>query len=239
MSLALVTGAGVRVGRAIALALARAGYDIVVHAHGNVARAAEVGKQIEALGRTATVVRADLARDDDVDALGDRVMAMGALDVLVHSAAGYEKVPFAQVTRAQYRAMQRVNLEAPFFLTQRLLPALHKASDPCVVHIVDANSERPVSGYSHYSVSKAGLAGLTRALAIELGPKVRVNGVGPGAVAFPADFSEATKASILKRIPLGREGTADDVADAVVFLARAPYVSGVVLAVDGGRGAGS
>lgn len=243
MSVAFVTGAGVRVGRAIALGLAGAGYDVVVHANANVAAAHDVAKEIEALGRVAWVESADLSDDDAIDALATRVVsAHPALDVVVHSAAGFEKVPFPNVTRAQYRAMQRVNLEAPYFLTQRLLPALQRAKtdggDPCVVHVVDVAGERPVSGYSHYSVSKAGVAMLTRALALELAPLVRVNGVAPGTVAFPPDFDDAAKRGILKRIPLGREGSPDDVARAVVFLVGASYITGAIIPVDGGRAAG-
>lgn len=238
MPVALVTGAGIRVGRAIALGLAEAGYDVIAHAHRSVEKAAGVADEIRAHGRTAWVEQADLAHEDAVDALADRVRAAHpVLDVVVHSAGGFEQVPFAQVSRAQYRAMQAVNLEAPYFLTQRLLPSLERAADPSVIHIVDIAAERPMNRYSHYSVSKAGLLMLTRALAVELGPRVRVNGVSPGTVAFPENFSVEERDKILARVPLKREGKPEDIAQAVVFLVSAPYVSGVVLPVDGGRAA--
>lgn len=239
MALAVVTGAGIRVGRAIALGLARDGFDVVLHANRSLVAAQAVAGEIRAMGRQAFVEQADLSDDQDggaVDQLADRLLAAHpTVDVLVHSAGAFERVPFSRVTRAQYRAMQAVNVEAPYFLTQRLLPSLSRAADPCVVHVVDIAAERPMNRYSHYSVSKAGLHMLTKALAVELGPKVRVNAVSPGTVAFPPGFTAEERAKIVERIPLQREGTADDVAAAVLFLVRSPYISGVVLPVDGGR----
>jgi pteridine reductase len=236
MRTAVVTGAGIRVGRAIALALADAGFDVVAHANKSKAEVEETADLIRNKGRQASVELADLADDDAVDALADRIAAAHpVVDVLVHSAGFFEKVPFERVTRAQYRAMQRVNVEAPYFLTQRLLPCLERASDPNVVHVVDIAAERPMNRYSHYSVSKAGLLMLTRALTVELGPKVRVNGVSPGTVAFPEHFSQDERDKILARIPLRREGHPDDIARAVVFLVTSPYMSGAVIPVDGGR----
>ena len=238
--LAVVTGAGVRVGRAIAIALAHDGFDVVVHANRSHAAAEETAKEIRAIGRAAFVEQADLTDEAALGALARRVRALspnGAVDVLVHSAAGFEKVPFAQITREQWRAMLALNLEAPFFLTQALLPALQRASAPCVIHIVDIGAERAMNGYAHYSVSKAGIAMLTKALAVELGPGIRVCGVAPGAVAFPASFTAEQREGAIKRIPLKREGTPEDVARAVVFLAHAPYMSGCIVPVDGGDGA--
>lgn len=233
--LALVTGAGVRVGKAVALALAADGFDVVVHAHASIDGVKDTAARIEGLGRRAFVEVADLSEDDAVDALADRIVRThGTLDVVVHSAGLFEEVPFAQIDRARFRRMQRVNVEAPFFLTQGLLPALEKSSAPVIVHVVDIAAHRPVNRYSHYTTSKAALYGLTKALTIELGPKVRVCGVAPGVVAFPEGFSDDLRAGIVKRVPLRREGSVDDVAGAVVFLVRSPYVNGVVLPVDGG-----
>lgn len=236
MPLALVTGAGIRVGRAVALGLAREGFDVVVHANRSIEAAAETAAAVRALGREAFVEQADLADPAAVDALGDKLAAAHpVLDVIVHSAGLFEQVPFPHISRAQYRTMQAVNLDAPFFLTQRLLPSLERAADPCILHIVDIAAERPMNRYAHYSVSKAGLLMLTRALAVELGPKVRVNGISPGTVAFPEDFTAEQREQILRRVPLKREGTPEDIAQAAVYLVRAPYVSGVIIPVDGGR----
>lgn len=236
MKTAFVTGAGIRVGRAIALALADAGYDLVLHAHASVQALEEVAGEVRRRGRNAWLHTADLSDGEAVDRLAGVLRdAHPALDLVVHNAGLFERVPFGSIDRARYRRMQAVNLEAPFFLTQGLLPSLLAAASPCVIHVTDIAAERPYEGYAHYSVSKAGLLMLTRALAVELGPRVRVNAVAPGTVAFPPDFDEAARAEILARIPLAREGDPADVARAVVFLAGQPYVTGQVINVDGGR----
>lgn len=238
MPIALVTGAGVRVGRAIALALAQAGFDLLLHVNSSVALAEQVAEETRALGRSATVLRADLADPLGVESLAATVgRTTRVLDLLVHNAGIYERVPFAEITREQYQRMLAVNLDAPFFLTQALLPALEAAESPLVVHITDVGAERPaVSGYAHYAVSKAGLLMLTRTLAQELAPRVRVNAVAPGTVAFPVDLDEQRRKEELARIPLGRIGTVEDIARTVVFLAtQAPFITGQVINVDGGR----
>ena len=232
--LALVTGAGVRVGKAVALALASDGFDVVVHANTSLEGVKDTAARIEAMGRRAFIETADLSDDEAVDALAIRVRARGALDAVVHSAGIFEEVPFAAIDRARFRRMQRINVEAPFFLTQGLLPALEQSAAPVIVHVVDVTAHRPMNRYAHYTTSKAALHGLTKALTIELGPKVRVCGVAPGIVAFPEEFSTELRERILKRIPLRREGSPDDVGKAVVFLVRSPYMNGVVLPVDGG-----
>lgn len=225
-----------RLGRAISLELARAGFDIIVCAHGSRAAADEVAAAIAALGRSAVVEIADLSDGAAVDALGARVRsAHPVLDVLVHNAALFEQVPFTDITRAQYERMQRVNTEAPFFLTQGLLPCLRAAPAPVVVQLVDNAHERPLNRYAHYMVSKAGAAMLVKALAIELGPHVRVCGVAPGAVAFPDGWSEEQRNAVLRRVPLKRVGSPEDIARAVRFIVEHTYLSGVILPVDGGR----
>lgn len=236
--IALVTGAGIRVGRAVAEALAVAGYDLVLHAHHSLGPAEEVAREARALGRQAEVIGADLSDLAAVLRLGDEVRARyPALDLVVHNAGLFERVEFGDVTREQYRRMLAVNLEAPFFLTQALLPSLQAAEDPLVVHLGDIAGERPVPRYAHYSVSKAGILMLTRALAVELAPKIRVNAVSPGTVAFPEEFDAQMRDRVLGRVPLRREGTPSDVAEAVLYLTRARYVTGQILAVDGGRSA--
>ena len=239
MGTAFITGAGIRVGSAVARALGRAGYDLALHANRSGDSVEALAEEFRALGRRVTVHAADLSRPEAVDDLGARVReAHPALDVLVHNAGLYEAIPFGAITRARYQTMLGVNLDAPFFLTQALLPSLRAGTSPLVVHLTDIAGERPVSGYAHYSVSKAGLIMLTRALAVELAPHVRVNAISPGTVAFPENFDAAEREATLQRIPMGREGSVEDVARAVLFLAReAPYITGQVLAVDGGRSA--
>jgi pteridine reductase len=239
MATVFITGAGIRIGRAVARALGQAGYDVALHAHRSVDALAPLAEELRGLGRQVSLYSADLSDARAVDALGARVRAEHpALDVLVHNAGLFERVPFGGISREQYRTMLAVNLDTPFFLTQALLPSLRAGSHPLVVHITDIGGERPVPEYAHYSVSKAGLIMLTRALAVELAPHIRVNAVSPGTVAFPENFDAQAREAVLRRIPMGREGSVEDIARTVVFLAReAPYITGQVFAVDGGRSA--
>lgn len=231
---ALVTGAGIRVGKAIALALAADGFDLILHANRHADEVKEVAERIRDMGRRAFVELADLADDAAVDELARRVReAHTSLDVVVHSAGTIEECAFADMTREKFRRMQRVNAEAPYFLTQGLLPLMDEGG--VVIHIVDVTAHRPIKKFSHYTMAKAALFGLTKALSVELGPKIRVCGIAPGVVAdFPPEFDPALRERIIKRIPLKRVGEPDDVARAVVFLARSPYMNGLVLPVDGG-----
>jgi pteridine reductase len=233
---ALVTGGGIRVGRAIALALADAGFDLVLHYRTSVAPAREVAALIEARGRQAHLIQADLATVQGCEAV---VEAAGRVDVLVNSAALYEAVPFAELTPQAWDRMQAVNCRAPALLTRGLLPGLRASSlhgGGVVINIGDIGGDRPAPGFAHYSVSKAGILMLTRALAVELAPRVRVNSVSPGTVLAPEDLSEQTLERIRHTIPAGRFGSAEDIARAVVFLTTdAPYITGQDLPVCGGR----
>lgn len=234
MPTALVTGGGIRVGRAIALALGRAGFDVIVHANRSVKEAGQVVEELQALGRTARVEAADLADPEGPAQLAARVPT---LELLVNSAATYEHASFTQITRAQLERMLSVNLVAPFLLTQALVPALQASGSGCVVNITDmavTHAYTPTHFFSHYLAAKAGLDQLTRAWALELGPSIRVNAVAPGPVAMAAETTGEQRADILGRIPLRREGRPEDVAQAVVFLAQSPYITGQTLRVDGG-----
>jgi pteridine reductase len=238
MALAVVTGAGIRVGRAIALALAQAGFDLVLHANRSVEHAQAVKVEVERLGRAAFVEPADLSDTSAVSALAQRLRERHAvIDLVVNSAAAYAHVDFTNVTPEQLEQMYRVNVAAPFFLVQGLLQPLRASRSACVVNITDmavTHAYTSTHFFSHYLASKAALDQLTRSLALELGPAIRVNAVAPGPVAMAAETTDDQKADILGRIPLRREGSPEDVARAVVFLATAPYVTGQTLRVDGG-----
>jgi len=234
MPTALVTGGGIRIGRAICLALGRAGYDVVVHANRSVASANEVVRGLAALGRTARVEQADLSTPDGPQSLGQRI---DRLDLLVNNAAAYEHAAFRDVTPYQLERMLAVNVRAPFLLTQAVLPLLEASGQGAVVNVTDMAVSRAYTAthfFAHYLASKAALEQLTRALALELGPKVRVNAVAPGPVAIAAETTPAQRADMLSRLPLGREGSPADVAEAVVYLARAEYVTGQTIRVCGG-----
>ena len=156
--------------------------------------------------------------------------------MLVNNASTFYPTPVGEIELGHWEELVDSNLRAPLFLAQAAAPHLAKSSGS-IVNVVDIHAERPLKGYAVYSVAKAGLAALTRSLALELAPRVRVNGVAPGAIAWPEDgqFDPAERARIVAHTPLGRTGTPEDIAQAVLYLCCAPYVTGQVLAVDGGR----
>jgi pteridine reductase len=232
----LVTGAAVRVGRAIALAFAGAGADVAVHYRGSRAAAQQTADEIRALGVRAALVQADQALPGEPERMvAEAASALGGLDVVALSAAGFEKVPAIDIDRARFEAMLATNLTGPFLIARAAHPHL-RASRGAIVSVLDLCGTTQVwKGYAHYAAAKAGLAALTRLLALEWAPEVRVNGIAPGTVIAPADTTPGERERLVRRIPLGREGSPDDVARAAVFLASEPFITGQILAVDGGR----
>ncbi|HEX2658501.1 MAG TPA: SDR family oxidoreductase [Polyangia bacterium] len=236
---ALVTGAGVRVGRAIAEELARAGARVAVHYARSSRGAAATVRGIEAAGGQARAFASDLAVSGAPARLVEDVVTWaGRLDILVCSAAAFDRRPFQQIDERAWRDMMAVNLEAPFRLAQVAAPHLCRRKG-VIINLLDVAAFHAWKGYAHYAASKAGLAMLTRVLALELAPKARVVGIAPGTVLFPTDYPAADRERIVASIPLGRAGTPGDVARAARFLCSAPYITGTVLGVDGGRMAGS
>jgi len=224
---ALVTGAAKRVGRAIALELHRAGARVAVHYRESKKEAEETA----ALLGGAPLIQGDQAREPE-RIVREASHALGGLDLLVCSAARFEQAPSDQLPRAQFEGMLESNLTGPFYLMQAALPML-RASRGSIVTLLDLCGTTQVwKGYAHYAASKAGLAALTRLLALEWAPEVRVNGVAPGAVLLKGGRNAGRLAN---RIPLGRIGTPEDVARAVLFLAKEPFITGEILTVDGGR----
>lgn len=232
---ALVTGAGRRVGRAIALALGARGMPVVVHYNGSREGADETARQIVASGGQAVVEQADLSRVDDAEALIDRALAWrGTLFALVNSAAVMLRTPIGETSIADWDAMFALNVRAPYFLTQRAAPAL-AASRGTVVNIADLAAFESWPAYVPHGMTKAAVVQLTRASARALAPGVRVNAVAPGVVLLPEDWSEESAEHLRATTPLGRLGSPDDVAQAVLYLLEADYVTGEVIRVDGGR----
>lgn len=234
----LVTGAARRIGAAIARALHREGYRVIVHYHRS---AAEGEALVEEFNRirpdSARPLRADLSETAQIEALAETAARFwGGLYGLVNNASAFYPTPLGTVTESQWEDLLNSNLKAPFFLSQAAAVHLRRQQGG-IVNLVDIYAERPSRGHAVYSVAKAGLAALTRALAVELAPEVRVNGVAPGAILWPEhETNDSEQAQILARVPLGRTGTPSDIAQAVLFLlGAAPYVTGQILAVDGGR----
>ncbi len=232
---ALVTGAARRVGRAIALELARAGYDIGLHFNTSGRDADKSAAAIRDAGRRVALLQADLAGPAAAATLPGRCAdELGRLDVLVNNASTFDPMRLADVDVAKWNQTLAVNLTAPVLLCRAAAPLI--SAGGAIVNITDIHAERPLPTYLAYCVSKAGLVALTRALAAELAPNIRVNAVAPGVADWPADYSEAKRKRIVARIPAARAGSPEEVAAAVRFLAvDAAYVTGVVLAVDGGR----
>lgn len=234
---ALVTGAARRVGAAIARRLHAAGAGVVIHYRGSEGDAAKLEEELNALRpRSARRVKADLLAPVAPRALVEAALAQfQRLDILVNNASSFYPTPVGRIEATHWDELVGSNLRAPLFLAQEAAPHLARHAG-AIVNIADIHAERPLKGYLVYSVAKAGLAALTRALALELGPAVRVNAVAPGAIAWPEDgqFEPAERARIVATTPLARIGEPEAVARAVHFLATAPFVTGQVLAVDGG-----
>lgn len=224
---ALVTGAARRIGRAIALELHRRGHRVAVHYRESREEAEDTAAQLGG----APLVQGDQAREPE-RIVREAAEALGGLDLVVCSAAQFGKVPSDTVTRAQFDAMLAANLTGPFFLMQAALPYLRRSRGSIVTLLDVCGTTQVWKGHAHYAASKAGLAAVTRLLALEWAPEVRVNGVAPGAALLqPGDDAER----LAKRIPLQRIGTPEDVARAVAFLAGEPFITGQILIVDGGR----
>ncbi|MFI5257124.1 MAG: SDR family oxidoreductase [Gemmatimonadales bacterium] len=233
--IALVTGAGHRVGRALALALGARGMRVVVHYHGSAPDAEETARLIRGEGGTATIARADLTSVAEAERLIDETVAgEGALDVLVNSAAVMLRTPFGETTVAQWESMFALNLRAPWFLSQRAAPALRK-SRGCIVNIADLAGFESWPAYLPHGLTKSAIVQMTRGLALVLAPEVRVNAIAPGVVLLPEGWSDADGERLRATTPLKRLGTPEDVAAAMLYLIDADFVTGDVVMVDGGR----
>ena len=235
---ALVTGAARRIGAAIARRLHASGHDIALHHYASADEAQALVDELNAQRPgSAHAFGADLREPDRIPELVAQVVGhFGRLDALVNNASAYFDTPFGTVTPAQWNELFAINARAPFLLAQCTAPhLLHRGG--AIVNLVDAYAERPRIGISAHAASKAALIGATRALALELAPKVRVNGVSPGAILWPENGAETTlQSTLMSRTPLARTGSAEEVAEAVRWLLQeATYLTGEILALDGGR----
>jgi pteridine reductase len=234
----LITGAARRIGAACARLLHSEGCNVFLHYRSS---SLEAQRLCDELNRqrpdSAKIIQADLLNMAELEAVAkEACLAWGGLDVLVNNASSFYPTAMPDVTEQQWDELLGSNLKAPFFLAKALAETLAD-NNGCIVNIIDIHAERGLSGYPVYSIAKAGLAAMTRILAKELGPAVRVNGVAPGAILWPDnDLSESARLEILQRVILKRSGEPDDIAKAVLFLvSNADYITGQILTVDGGR----
>jgi len=232
----LVTGGAQRLGAAIVCHLHKAGYRVIVHCHRSQETAQALVESLNATrAESAVTLTADLGEPAALTALVAAAAARwGRLDGLINNAAVFRSTTLTETSLLDWSALMDINLRAPFLLSQAAYPWL-AANGGSIVNITDIYAERPKANHAVYCASKAGLAGLTRALARDLGPTVRVNGVAPGAILWPEIGDSAEQTRLLNRTPLARPGDPADIAGAVLYLVQAPYVTGQIVAVDGGR----
>jgi pteridine reductase len=238
---ALITGAGRRIGAAISERLHDAGASVAIHYRSSGVDAKELCNRLNnARPDSAQIFAADL---NDTAGINDVIKEViewgGGLDILINNASSFYPTPIGSITETQWEDLIGSNLKAPLFLSQAAWPHL-KSSRGVIINMLDIHSRRPLRNHPVYASAKAGLSMLTRSLAKDLAPEVRVNGIAPGAIIWPEEgMSESARNRIVQQIPLKRQGDPDDIADCVIYLARdAAYVTGQIIAVDGGRSIG-
>ena len=235
-SVALVTGSARRIGATIVRSLHASGMRVIIHYRGSQTEAETLAAELnQARPESAALLQADLDDPDAVRALASAAMAaFGRLDLLVNNASSFYPTPVESATDDDWTRLIHSNLRAPFILSQSLAPALREQQG-CVINIVDVYAEKPLSQHTLYCMAKAGLAMMTKSLARELGPEIRVNGVSPGPILWP-ESGQMNQDAITDATALKRCGRPEDIADAVQWLAQdAGFVTGQILAVDGGR----
>lgn len=237
----LITGAARRVGAAIARTLHAHGANIIIHHSSSAPEAQALQAELETARRgSAALVRADLLEAAAcVRVIDEASRAFGRLDALINNASSFYPTPVGEITEATWNDLIGSNLEAPLFLSQAAVPHLKRAQG-LILNLVDIHASRPLKRHTVYSIAKAGLVMLTRSLARELGPEIRVNAIAPGPVLWPeGGVDQALMDEIVSRTALKRIGSPEDVARAVLFFVKdAPYITGQILAVDGGRSIG-
>lgn len=236
---ALITGAARRIGAAITQHLHSQGYRVIIHYHSSADAAQQL---VSTLNRqrpdSACALRADLNNPQQIKQLATRaVTAWGQLDLLINNASSFFPTPLESSSETQWDNLLNSNLKAPYFLCSTLAPALRR-SHGAIINLVDIHAQRALTGYPIYSIAKAGLQMLTLSMAKELAPSVRVNGVAPGPILWPEDaaaLNDAEKQRIIDKTLLQRAGSPQDIADTVLFLATQGFITGQIIAVDGGK----
>lgn len=234
---ALVTGAAKRIGATIARRLHANGYRVVVHYSSSYEEANSLVNELNhSRANSAVSLQGNLCDSGHINAIAERsVEAWGRLDVLVNNASSFYPTPMGEITEDDWSSLVGSNTKGPLFLSQALVPALRQTSG-CIINMVDMHLDRPLPKHSVYLLAKAGLASLTRSMAIELAPQVRINGIAPGAILWPErDMDELAKRRLIDSVPLQQLGSPEDIADALSFLVSASYITGQIIYVDGGR----
>ncbi len=235
MKTALVTGGAHRIGKAICQTLHAHGFQVMIHYHQSQAAAQALADELnQQRSDSASIIQGDLSDAQTLQSLAEQIEH---LDLLVNNASAFYPTPISDITQDAYQLLMDTNLRAPLFLSTHLAEQLAQAQG-CIINIVDIHSQRPLKDYPLYSISKAALAMATKTLAKELAPSVRVCGVSPGSILWPenaAELSDVNKQKMLDKIALRKQGCAEDIANTVLFLSAADYITGEIISVDGGR----
>ena len=230
---ALVTGGAKRIGKSLSLRLADEGVDVVVNYRHSRGEAESLAEEIRAKGLRAAAIQADVSQSQDVKSLFDAIeREFGRLDILVNNAGDFFPAKFEDLTEQQWDSVMNVNLKSQFLCAQAAARLIKRGGKGSIVNISSLGGLLPWPAYTHYCVSKAGVIMLTRCLARALAPEIRVNSVAPGTIQFPG---EPPDGEYIQRVPLHRTGTGSEIADAVAYFVKADFVTGQVIAVDGGR----
>lgn len=234
---ALVTGGAIRVGKAIALALAERGADVAITYRSSEEEARETVEEIRARGVAGLAVRCDQRDPRRIpEAVREVEQGLAPPDVLINNAAIFRRTPFEQAALDDWDEHQEVNLRAPWLFARAVAPGMKSRGSGVILNMLDISVERPYRGYIPYTVSKAGLTTLTRMLAVELAPEIRVNGIAPGTVLWGEGIPEEQRQAVVDRTPLHRTGSPEDIAATALFLIEGPeYITGAIVPVDGGR----
>ena len=234
---AFITGAAKRIGAGMACQLHSEGYRVIIHyGHSKDDALALAEKLNNQRADSAICLQANLCNSNEVSSLGQRALGIwGQIDVLVNNASSFYPTPVGEISEEDWVSLIGSNVKGPLFLSQALAPAL-AVSNGCIINMVDMHVDRPLPKHSVYLIAKSGLASLTKSLAIDLAPHVRVNGIAPGAILWPErEMGDDEKEKLLLSIPLGELGTPADIAKTLSFLVTAPYITGQIIYVDGGR----
>lgn len=238
---ALITGAAKRLGAATATKLHQQGYRLVIHYHHSHDTALALADRLNSqTPDSVKLVQADIRNPTEIKALAQQAQeAFGRLDLLINNASSFYPTELGSITEADWQDLVGTNMQAPLFLSQACLTAL-KRHRGCIINMCDIHAEKPLKGHTLYCMAKAALVMMTQSLARELAPEIRVNGIAPGAILWPeTPLSEGDKENVLHQVPMQRLGTPEDIAETIYFLAdQAPYITGQILAVDGGRSLG-